>query len=272
MIWFVALAAVVLLILSLYGARRRAPAAAPKQGRRPGRMEASTEIGIPPEEVDPERALRADRLAGVRRPRVGGSRSPGSLKQANLRKDRISKEVELAWEAGDAIELQTGAYARRGSGAFREEDYSLPEKYGVDRLVLMARDPEWVYAYWEIAHAKYKHIMEGRVAEWNLSRPALRLYDITGRLRPAAHMDIVVGENSDNWYIYVDRPQHTLVAELGRLFEGEFVPFLRSNPVTLPPRTYSMEISGEWADFNWERLYGRFVPRRAAASPLRWGR
>lgn len=290
MIWFYALTtAVVLLSLILYSRRRRVQTSGTKTQGRHGKMEVATEIGVPPLAVDPEEALQSDRLAGVERPKVGGSQAMGALKHRNLRKDNLSKEVEVAWEAGETIEFQPGAYAwprdfidktrlPRGGDAknsprnpksFHEENYFLPERYGVDRLVLMARDPQWIYAYWEITHEKYKDLVAKRLAEWGISKPALRLYDVTHGLPPDGHLDVLVGENSDNWYVHVDRPQHTLVAEIGRLFEGEFVPFLRSNPVTLPPRTFSMEIAQEFRP-EWEKLYGRFTPEGYASSPMLW--
>jgi HAMP domain-containing protein len=286
---FVLIAVVVALSLAFYINRRtRSPLPNRSSGRR--EMEASTEIGIPPEEIDPEESLKRDRLAGVERPKVGGSRALGALKQRNLRKDNLSKEVELAWEASETIEFQPGAYAwprdfigedrtptgrgerikPRSPKAFREEDYFLPKRYGVDRLVLLARDPQWVYAYWEITHEKYRNLVGKRLAEWGFSKPALRLYDVTYGLPPAAHMDVIVGENADNWYIHVDRPRHTIVAEYGRLFEGEFVPFLRSNPITLPPRNFSMEAADEWAIFDWAKLYGRYSTRHEVSSPMLW--
>ena len=113
MTWlFVLIAVVVALSLAFYINRRtRSPLPNRSSGRR--EMEASTEIGIPPEEIDPEESLKRDRLAGVERPKVGGSRALGALKQRNLRKDNLSKEVELAWEASETIEFQPGAYATR---------------------------------------------------------------------------------------------------------------------------------------------------------------
>lgn len=288
--WFlgliIAIAAGLLLVLF---ARRRRETGMPAEGRRRGHMETSSEIGVHREDIDPDKALYRDRLSGVERPRVGGSRALGALKDRSLRKDNLSKEVELAWEAAETIEFQPGAYAwprdfvderHPSSGddrdkrpqdpkAFRDEQYFLPQRYGTDRLVLMARDPQWVYAYWEITHEHYRRTMERHISEWGLSRPALRLYDVTPGI-PHAHLDVVVGENAEDWYVHVNRPRHTLIAELGRLYPGGFVPMLRSNPVTMPPRDYSMEIALEWSDLDWARLYGRWTQEYYVSSPMAW--
>jgi hypothetical protein len=280
--WLLGLAiAGIVVLLLVFSARRRDTVTMPAKGRRGSNIEASSEIGVPPEEIDPEQALYNDRLSGVERPKVGGSKAMGALKDRTLRQDNLSKEVELAWEAGETIETQPGAYAwprdfvdeRRQADPKtpRDEQYSLPQRYGTDRLVLMARDPQWVYAYWEMTHERYRQAMEKHVAEWGLSRPALRLYDVTPGLSGGDHLDVVVGENAGDWYIHVDRPRHTLVAELGRLYPGGFVPLLRSNPVTLPPRDYSMEAALEWSDRDWARLYGRLTGEYYyASSPMVW--
>jgi hypothetical protein len=289
--WFLALAALVVVGLSLaFYMRRRTAPGVPAKGRQESEMEASTEIGVPREEVDPQKALHRDRLFGVERPKVGGRKALGALKDRVLRKDNLSKEVELAWEAAETIEFQPGAYAwprdfidddRRARAedrerspvhpkTFREEEYFLPERYGKDRLVLMVRDPQWIYAYWEVTHDKYRQAMEKHMAEWGLSRPALRLYDITPGIPRRTYLDVLVAENAGDWYVHVDRPRHTLVAELGRLHPGGFIPLLRSNPITLPPKSYAMEAALEWSDWDWERLYGRGMGEYYASSPMAW--
>lgn len=215
----------------------------------------------------------------------------GSLRKRPLRKDGLSKEVELAWEASETIEFQPGAYAWPGDasergepdphrerspggsprrGNFRDEEYALPERYGRDRLILMARDPQWVYAYWEITHDRYRNAMEKHLAEWGLSRPALRLYDVTPGSHNGSYLDVLVSENAGDWYVHVDRPRHTLVAEYGRLYPGGFIPLLRSNPVTLPPWSPDMEVALEWSESDWMRLFGRRLTGYYASSPLVW--
>jgi hypothetical protein len=258
--WFLALAALIVAGLSLlFYIRRKAPSVTPSERHR---------------ESEPARS-------------PGQS---GALKDRPLRKNNLSKEVELAWEAAETIEFQPGAYAwprdfidgdRRAllddrekspvdPKAFRDEQYFLPQRYGKDRLVLMARDPQWVYAYWEITHEKYRQAMEKHLSEWGLSRPALRLYDVTPGDLPRTHLDVLVSENAGDWYVHVDRPRHTLIAEFGRLHPGGFIPLLRSNPVTLPPGSLDMEIALEWSDSDWLRLYARSMPGYYASSPLLW--
>ena len=232
-------------------------------------QEASAEIGAPLEAIDPDKAFLSDRMSGVSRPRVAPPDEEGSLRRKPLRKDSLSKEVELDWEASDIIEFQKGAYAYPRD--FRdEEEYVLPSRYGADKLVLMARDPRWIYAYWEVAHERHRLLFEQHMSEWSSSRAALRFYDLTETAPDRISFDIVLNDDADNWYVRVDRPDHRLVAELGRLFPGRFVPLVRSNEVTMPRDSVSDEISEEWSPIGWESRYGRYVAQGGPSSPLKW--
>ena len=253
-------------------------------GRERTLTEASDEIGAPPEAIDPDKALLSDRMAGVSRPLVSdppaartvkvesSQRRPdhGSLKERPIRKDNLSKEVELDWEAAELIEVQPGAYAYPRD--FRDKDYVLPDKYGKERLVLMARDPRWIYAYWEVARDRYQELRERRLSEWGLSRPVLRMYDLTEPSPWSRHFDVDLADEAEDWYVRVDRPRHNFVAELGRVFPDGFVALVRSNEVCLPPEAASMEVSEEWAPLDWDASYGRFIAKVGTSSPLTWGK
>lgn len=128
----------------------------------------------------------------------------------------------------------------------------LPRSYGQDRLVLMARDPFWLYAYWEIAAAKESfQASRGRRA-WQVSRPVLRVYDVTGVEafnggNANSYVDIPLSADADNWHIEVGNPDRTYCVDLGRLMpNGEFVFLLRSNIVTTPRATLSDRLDEEW--------------------------
>lgn len=128
----------------------------------------------------------------------------------------------------------------------------LPRSYGQDRLVLMARDPFWLYAYWELAAAKESfQASRGRRA-WHLSRPVLRVYDVIGvgafnGGNANSYVDIPLSAEADNWHIEVGNPDRTYCVDLGRLMpDGEFVFLLRSNIVTTPRATLSDRLDEEW--------------------------
>lgn len=106
----------------------------------------------------------------------------------------------------------------------------LPEGYGQDRIVLLPRDPEWLYAYWDIRNeTKDQARRQGGV---NL---AVRLYELDeSRLEPMT--EHWVQEYSRAWYLSVPSPGQTYVAEIGyRNGDGGWCPMLRSNAVNVPP-------------------------------------
>lgn len=288
MLWFYALV-IAAVALALWFYLERLAVRPTAGGRERTLTETSAEIGAPPEVAD-----------------------DGSLRSKELRTDNLSKEVELDWEAADLIETQPGAYAHprdfidepsRGflrktgeAGAlethsadrseavdhsderpagrrdFRESGYVLPQRYGKERLVLMARDPRWLYAYWELANERYQELRSRRLGEWGLSKPVLRLYDLSEESPSHRVVDVELRDDADNWYVRLNRPRHRFVAEIGRIFPDGFVPLLRSNEVMLPPDLPSMEISEEWAPVDWEGNYGRFTGAVGVSSPGVWGR
>lgn len=288
--WIFATAiAIIVLVLALL--RLQKSTDVPAQGPQT-HMEISTGIGIPPEELDASQAGQADRQAGVALPRIpppteraGG----GSLASANLRKIDLPKEVELVWEAGGLIEFQPGAWAvakdpsehsqehmsdesgQEPSHPTVEETYTLPQRYGIDRLVLMARDPNWIYAYWEVTHEKYRQKCEKHLRNWGLSRPVLRIYNLTLGQGRHKEMDIFISDNTDNWYINISRPRHTLMAELGRLFpEDVFVSLLASNIITLPADAVSDRICPEWPPMGRPEQYPQLSAKIGTSSPMTW--
>ncbi|MCL6559288.1 MAG: DUF4912 domain-containing protein [Firmicutes bacterium] len=171
--------------------------------------------------------------------------------------------------------------------SYKPPEPELPRFYGVDRMVLMARDPHWLYAYWEITATKQDEFKESYgPAAWASTRQVLRIYDVTGihfnGRNANSYIDIHVNEGVDNWHIEVGEPDRSFCVDLGRMFpDGRFVTLLRSNIATTPRASLSDRLDEEWM---WiEGLYrsiGRFqygtsspmiieeLAQRAGALPL----
>ncbi len=282
--WIFLIAIALAVGLIVYGFRK-APDT-PGSDKRKLKMEISSDMDIPIERVDvspPE--AQVDQEYEQR----------GSLASVNLRKVNVSKEVELVWEAGKVIEFQPGAWAVAKDPSeygrdqhedehmthpsygrnppeeeFTEEPYTLPQRYGIDRLVLMSRDPYWVYVYWEITHEKYREMYERHLHEWGLSRPVLRIYDLTSEIGQPQQIDVLINEEADNWYLNISRPKHTLKAELGRLFpENTFISYLSSNTITLPADSLSEHICLEWTPIDWHTRFSDGI-KIGISSPRIW--
>jgi len=55
----------------------------------------------------------------------------------------------------------------------------LPEGYGDNYLVIMSRDPFWLFAYWEITHERAEQIRTAHGRDsWDKAALILRMYDL----------------------------------------------------------------------------------------------
>lgn len=131
-----------------------------------------------------------------------------------------------------------------------DEGFEYPETYGETTIVLMVRDPYWLYAYWELAPG-IETELAGRIGRETLrkSRVVLRVYDVTAGDpdHAVSHHDIDVAPGTRNWYINVMRVERDYCVDLGVITpDGEFVVVARSNRVSLPPVGPSDVIDEEW--------------------------
>jgi hypothetical protein len=175
-----------------------------------------------------------------------------------LRRPRLTKKTESGsisqplFEEETAQELEPHFPAVPIRSAHNFHEPQLPHNYGIDRIVLMARDPHWLYAYWEVTATKQEAFKKSYgPAAWTSTRPVLRVYDVTGvdftGINAQSYLDIHVNEQTDNWHIQVGEPDHTFCVDLGRMFpDGRFVTLLRSNTVTTPRASLSDRLDEEW--------------------------
>ncbi|WP_258359515.1 DUF4912 domain-containing protein [Moorella sulfitireducens] len=149
----------------------------------------------------------------------------------------------------------------------------LPVKYGKDEIVLMVKDPYWLYAYWELSDTK-KDELKRRfgLTAWEKSLPKLRIYDLTNHpydFLQAPFFEIAITDMADNWYIHTGKPCSTFCVDLGRWFpEYGFVTIARSNIVTTPADKPSSVIDPLWPPLEacWQAVE-RYGKGRGLSSP-----
>ncbi len=131
--------------------------------------------------------------------------------------------------------------------------FDFPAVYGEDRLALVARDPWWLYAYWEITpKTERQAILFLASQKASGLKKVLRIYRKDG---PA--FDVEVGNFTDNWYVEVGLPDRVWYSELGlRDARGRFHRLIRSNRVRTPRYGISDEIDPDWRmpDVRWDKL------------------
>ncbi|MDK2820737.1 MAG: uncharacterized protein PWP31_702 [Clostridia bacterium] len=136
----------------------------------------------------------------------------------------------------------------------------LPNKYGKDEIVLMVKDPYWLYSYWEISDATIENLKRQYGTNWDNSHPVLRIYDLTNHpydFLNAPFFEIAITDLADNWYINTGQPNRTYCIDLGRWIPNHgFITIARSNIVTTPADQPSNEIDPLWppVEVCWEAV------------------
>jgi hypothetical protein len=125
----------------------------------------------------------------------------------------------------------------------------LPSTYLDNRIVLLARDPSWLYAYWDF-HPEHIRAVQSCFPVQDVQL-TLRLLDITFFTYNGANawsmVDIALTSNATNWYIPLGQPDTTYCVEIGyKTIEGRFAPLGRSNAVTTPRASFSPLLSSPW--------------------------
>jgi len=129
----------------------------------------------------------------------------------------------------------------------------LPRGYGDTKIIILPRDPLWMYAYWEVASQAYAELKK-KIGEEKLSagRWMLRVYDITGVAFDGTNsnrfFDIAIGPDVDNWYINVGELNRVWCVDVGVVTaDGQFISVARSNVLGLPRQGVSPITDEQWA-------------------------
>jgi len=135
---------------------------------------------------------------------------------------------------------------------------TLPHAYGVDRLVLLPRDPHCLFAYWEVTPNLEQRMVEQFGPDWATGQTVLRLVDLDyGR-----STDTSLHPGTDHWYLNAEGEDRHYRAELGRILpDGRFIAMVSSNTVRTPRGTISPVIDPRWKMFAfWQHRYYRRMP------------
>ncbi len=118
------------------------------------------------------------------------------------------------------------------SRLFEEERFLFPESYGVNRVRLLVKDPDWLFAHWDVDPKSLDSMKSGMGERaMALSRLTLRVVDPGN----GGSSDILLPPGARGWYIRADQARRAYKAELGvTLPSGEFRRLAESNVVVTP--------------------------------------
>jgi hypothetical protein len=129
----------------------------------------------------------------------------------------------------EAVKYGGGASVPR---QFEEERFLFPRNYEINRVRVVVRDPEWLFAYWDVNPRAFDAIrseLGERVMA--LSRLTLKIVDPES----SASEVILLPYGARSWYLRIDATRRSVLAELGiTLPNGQFRTLARSNAARLP--------------------------------------
>lgn len=136
----------------------------------------------------------------------------------------------------------------------------LPSGYGESRIVLMPRDPQWAYTYWDIPN---EHKEELRRQGGQML--AMRLYDVTdiNVEFQTSHsvQEYPCDEMAREWYLPIPVSDRDYMIEIGyRCADGRWLTLARSAQVRVPPVYPSDWIEDHFVTLDWDQdLRGKSV-------------
>lgn len=225
-------------------ARSSAPASPSQAPRRPARRPVAS-LGSAP--------------ARARRRPAASAAPAGALALADL-----SVLASIESQVSEEERIESSKYVPgRPTRLFEEERFVFPESYGRSRVRLLVKDPEWLFAFWDV-DARALEDLRARHGERvvALARLSLRVSD------PAqgGSQLILLPAGARSWYVRTDAERRAYRAELGMtLPSGEFRPLATSNTVIVPRRGPSPEPAR--ATLSWRQAGALPVatPQAAAA-------
>ncbi|MCC5896307.1 MAG: DUF4912 domain-containing protein [Phormidium sp. BM_Day4_Bin.17] len=189
------------------------------------------------------------------------STSPTSTSPKTTSPSSPSRQLE-AQEEVEAAKFELGQDDRTGGelASVDEGLADLPEGYGESRIVLMPRDPQWAYCYWDITNEQKEDLR--RQGGQQL---ALRVYDSTdidlNYQAPHSIQEYPCDELAREWYLPIPVSDRDYAVEIGyRCGDGRWLVLARSLTVHTPPVYPSDWIEDVFVTVNWdEPLEGKTV-------------
>jgi len=121
----------------------------------------------------------------------------------------------------------------------------LPQSYGDNTLFLIARDPHWLFAYWDVNWTAY---------------PAVTFYLKLYRAGGAEEFTTEIHPEARNWYIPVKDAGVSYYVELGYYgADGEWTSILKSGPAEAPQNKFSESAEAEFATVPIHLTFQRLV-------------
>ncbi len=178
----------------------------------------------------------------------------------NTKVSIIGSTTEEAQEQVEAAKFNLGQEDRTGGSLSSVDEgiADLPSGYGQSCIVLMPRDPQWAYTYWDVPNESKEDLR--RKGGQQLS---IRLYDVTDinleYQRAHSIQEYPCDELAREWYLPIPVSDRDYLVDIGyRCADGRWLILARSTAVHVPPVYPSDWIEDQFITVNWdENLRGK---------------
>jgi hypothetical protein len=169
-------------------------------------------------------------------------RTKASVKKTASKKSPLKRKVKKVSTKKPVSRKPKTAYSpkinKSQTRSKPEETRSeLPERYGDHRLVVLARDPNWAYAYWDLNPKQVRDLLASARQSAGQARWVLRVYSATlhSAEEQGNYFDINIEVKTGSYYLDLSRPGARFIVEIGVMdASGLFRATAQSNPVILP--------------------------------------
>jgi len=163
------------------------------------------------------------------------------MSKRRVRRRRV--EVRTAGARASAAVANTPSSTRRAAAppaqpqVFVDRGPELPWEYGQDKIFAMIRDPNWIYAYWDLSGGSRARLASVHGGVW-----ILRVHNLGAQYWE----DIPVLPEGGNWYLPVASDTEYRI-DIGMLDpSGHFHLAASSRPVRTPRMGISESVDEEW--------------------------
>ncbi len=167
--------------------------------------------------------------------------------------------------------FELGERAPAGRHVGEPEPRDIPWSYALDRVTVMAVDPDRLCCYWEVTDDAIdrarQQLGRGGPGAWL----SLRVYDTTGRLfdgtNAHSYFDHKVERHDRQWLFAIGKPRSEALVEVGlKSDEGYFVKIARSGRIEFPSREPAAWAEPEWLTVHTATGQAQYAGRGTPAS------
>jgi uncharacterized protein len=200
-----------------------------------------------------------------------------SFSSNNLNNNVLQSEASITVEAGKfELDAPVPSNIMEELAVADENLGEIPGGYAESKIVLLPRDPQWAYAYWDIT-TEHKQELRAQGGQ----QLALRLYDVTdinmGLQSPHSIQEYPLDEMAREWYLSIPVSDREYLLDIGfRCADGRWLMLARSAEIRIPPVYPSDWIEDHFVTIDWKedlrgKTFAELVPpskKPVSSSPV----